>query len=83
MGLLGTANAWASGHKCTCLHGIARTLQGGDNMSEAIAFFCGMIAMMIVWFVTDTLPRTSPYRRGYRDGYKDAMEEYKKIQEEE
>ena len=57
---------------------LARTLQGGDGMSEAIAFIAGMIAMMIVWFANDTLPRTSPYRRGYMDGYKDAMKEYKK-----
>lgn len=46
-------------------------------MSEAIAFLAGMIAMMIVWFANDTLPRTSPYRRGYRDGYREAVEALK------
>lgn len=52
-----------------------------DGMSEAIAFFCGMITMMIVWFVTDTLPKTSPYGRGYRDGYREAVEAYKGVTE--
>ena len=34
-------------------------------MSEAIAFFCGLIAMTIVWFVHDT--KYNPYMRGEPD----------------
>lgn len=48
---------------------------GGDGMSEAIAFVAGAIAMMIVWFINDTSPSTSPYRRGYEDGYRKAMKD--------
>ena len=59
----------------------ARTLQGDECMSEAIAYIAGMIAMTVVWLINDTSPDTSPYRRGYMDGYKDAMEEYKKNEE--
>ena len=55
--------------------------EGGDGMSEAIAFLAGMIAMMIVWFINDTSPATSPYARGYVEGYKDAMKKYKKREE--
>lgn len=40
-------------------------------MSEAIAFFGGIIAMTLVWFWTD-MSINSPYRRGYRDGYTEA-----------
>lgn len=47
-------------------------------MSEAIAFLCGMIGMMVVWFINDNSPDTSPYARGYMEGYKDAMKKYKK-----
>ena len=51
------------------------TSYGGDGLSEAIAFVAGAIAMMIVWFINDTSPSTSPYRRGYEDGYRKAMKE--------
>ena len=54
----------------------ARTIQGGDNMSEAIAFIAGLFAMMVVWFINDNSPRTSPYRRGFEDGYRKAMKDY-------
>lgn len=47
-------------------------------MSEAIAFIAGLFAMMIVWFINDNSPRTSPYRRGFEDGHKDAMKKHKK-----
>ena len=46
-------------------------------MSEAIAFIAGMVAMVIVWFINDSSPRTSPYRRGFEDGYRKAMKDYK------
>ena len=55
-----------------------RTLQGGDGMSEAIAFIAGLFAMAVVWFINDTSPTTSPYAHGYVEGYKDAMKEHKK-----
>ena len=55
-----------------------RSEDGGDNMSEAIAFIGGAIAMAVVWFINDTSPTTSPYARGYVEGYKDAMKKYKK-----
>lgn len=55
---------------------IARTLQGGEYMSEAIAFIAGLFAMMVVWFINDNSPRTSPYRRGFEDGYRKAMKDY-------
>lgn len=48
----------------------------GDNMSEAIAFIAGAIAMAVVWFINDTSPTTSPYARGYVEGYKDAMKKH-------
>ncbi len=47
-------------------------------MSEAIAFLCGMIGMMVVWFIYDNSPDTSPYAHGYVEGYKDATKKYKK-----
>ena len=47
-------------------------------MSEAIAFFCGMIGMMVVWFINDNSPDTSPYRRGFEDGYRKAMKDYER-----
>ena len=51
-------------------------IQGGDRMSEAIAFIAGLFAMMVVWFINDNSPRTSPYRRGFEDGYRKAMKDY-------
>ena len=45
-------------------------------MSEAIAFIAGLFAMMVVWFINDNSPRTSPYRRGFEDGYRKAMKDY-------
>ena len=51
-------------------------LQGGDRMSEAIAFIAGLFAMMVVWFINDNSPETSPYRRGFEDGYRKAMKDY-------
>lgn len=35
-------------------------------MSEAVAFFCGLVTMTIVWFVNDT--KNNPYMRGYAEG---------------
>ena len=55
-----------------------RIQEGGDGMSEAIAFMAGTIAMAVVWFINDTSPYTSPYARGYVEGYKDAMKKHKK-----
>ena len=49
-------------------------------MSEAIAFIAGLFAMMVVWFINDNSPDTSPYARGYVEGYKDAMKKHKKIE---
>ena len=54
----------------------ARTIQGGDGMSEAIAFIAGAIAMAVVLFINDNSPTTSPYRRGFEDGYRKAMKDY-------
>lgn len=45
-------------------------------MSEAIAFIAGLFAMMVVRFINDSSPRTSPYRRGFEDGYRKAMKDY-------
>ena len=45
-------------------------------MSEAIAFIAGLFAMMVVWFINDNSPETSPYRRGFEDGYRKAMRDY-------
>ena len=42
-------------------------------MSEAIAFFSGLIAMAIVWFVHDT--KYNPYMRGYSDGLNDGIQQ--------
>lgn len=43
-------------------------------MSEAIAFFMGLITMGIVWFWTDYLDSGSAYSRGYRDALHDEIE---------
>ena len=56
----------------------ARTIQGDEYMSNAIAFIAGLFAMAMVWFINDNSPDTSPYARGYVEGYKDAMKKYKK-----
>lgn len=56
----------------------ARTLQGGDGMTEAIAFIAGLVAMAVVWFINDNSPDTSPYRHGFEDGYRKAMEDEKR-----
>ena len=53
-----------------------RSEDGGDGMSEAIAFIAGLFAMMVVWFINDNSPRTSPYRRGFEEGYRKAMKDY-------
>ena len=45
-------------------------------MSEAIAFFCGLITMTIVWFVYDM--KYNPYMRGYAEGLKDGIQEVMK-----
>jgi len=42
-------------------------------MSEAVAFFCGLITMAIVWFVNDM--KNNPYMRGYADGARDGIQE--------
>ena len=47
-------------------------------MIESIAFLCGMITMMIVWFFTEGSSH-SPYWRGYRQGYFEAMQAYHKF----
>lgn len=53
-------------------------------MSEAIAFFCGLVTMTIVWVVNDTIH--NPYMRGYADGLnygiQEAMKGIDKIKEE-
>jgi hypothetical protein len=53
-------------------------------MSEAVAFFCGLVTMAIVWFVNDT--KNNPYMRGYADGLnvgiQEAMKGIDKIKEE-
>lgn len=43
-------------------------------MSEAIAFFAGLITMGFVWFWTDYLDSGSAYNRGYRDALHDEIE---------
>ena len=45
-------------------------------MSEAVAFFCGIVTMLIVWFVNDTI--NNPYMRGYAEGLKDGIQEVMK-----
>jgi len=45
-------------------------------MSEAIAFFCGLITMGIIWFIQDT--KYNPYMRGYSDGVRDGIQEVMK-----
>ena len=45
-------------------------------MSEAIAFFSGLITMGIVWFIHDT--KYNPYMRGYAEGLKDGIQEVMK-----
>lgn len=42
-------------------------------MSEAIAFFGGLMAMTIVWFVHDT--KRNPYMRGYAEGLNEFEEQ--------
>ena len=45
-------------------------------MSEAVAFFGGLVAMAIVWFVNDT--KNNPYMRGYAEGLNDGIQEVMK-----
>lgn len=45
-------------------------------MSEAVAFFGGLVTMAIVWFVNDT--KNNPYMRGYAEGLKDGIQEVMK-----
>ena len=45
-------------------------------MSEAIAFFGGLMTMTIVWFVYDA--KYNPYMRGYAEGVKDGIQEVMK-----
>ena len=45
-------------------------------MSEAIAFFSGLITTAIVWFIHDT--KYNPYMRGYAEGLKDGIQEVMK-----
>jgi hypothetical protein len=45
-------------------------------MSEVIAFFGGLIAMYIIWFVHDT--KDNPYMRGYAEGLNDGIQEVMK-----
>jgi hypothetical protein len=45
-------------------------------MGEAIAFFGGLMAMTIVWFVHDT--KYNPYMRGYSEGLNDGIQEVMK-----
>lgn len=45
-------------------------------MSEAVAFFCGLATMAIVWFVNDT--KHNPYMRGYAEGLNDGIQEVMK-----
>ena len=42
-------------------------------MSEAIAFFCGLVTMTIVWLVNDT--KNNPYLRGYAEGLNYGVQE--------
>lgn len=52
-------------------------------MSEAIAFFAGLITMGFVWFWTDYLDSSSAYNRGYRDALHDEIEIRKRRKEKE
>lgn len=52
-------------------------------MSEAIAFFAGLITMGFVWFWTDYLDSGSAYSRGYRDALHDEIEIRKRRKEKE
>ena len=45
-------------------------------MSEAVAFFCGLITMAIIWFINDI--KNNPYMRGYADGARDGIQEIMK-----
>lgn len=45
-------------------------------MSEAIAFFGGLITMTIVWFIHDI--KHNPYMRGYAEGVNDGIQEVMK-----
>lgn len=47
-------------------------------MSEVIAFIGGAISMVVIWFINDNSPDTSPYRHGFEDGYRKAMEDEKR-----
>lgn len=42
-------------------------------MSEAVAFFGGLVTMAIVWFVNDT--KNNPYMRGYAEGLNVGVQE--------
>ena len=48
-------------------------------MAEVIAFFAGLIAMGIIWFIEDT--ESNPYMRGYAEGLGDGLEEALKMLE--
>ena len=54
-------------------------------MSEAIAFFSGLIAMTIVWFCHET--KYNPYMRGYaevfNDGIQEVMKDFPKLRGEQ
>ena len=42
-------------------------------MSEAVAFFCGLVTLAIVWFVNDT--KNNPYIKGYAEGLNVGVQE--------
>ena len=44
------------------------------SLSEFGCMLCGMFAMGIVWFISDS-GKNSPYLRGFRDGYDTAKME--------
>jgi len=46
-------------------------------MSEAIAFFCGLIVMTIVWFIHDI--KCNPYMRGYAEGVNDGIQDVNRM----
>lgn len=48
-------------------------------MAETIAFFAGLIAMGIIWFIEDT--ESNQYMRGYAKGLGDGLEEALKMLE--
>lgn len=45
-------------------------------MSEAVAFFGGLVTMAIVWFIDDT--KNNPYMRGCAKGVEDGIKEVMK-----